>query len=66
MEGLMPTFDVNGGNNCNGDGWGNWGGALIGGAIGGAVGSGWWGGNRNNNGGGNCCAPGPANLLWTV
>ena len=52
MEGLMPTFDVNGGNNCNGDGWGNWGGALIGGAIGGAVGSGWWGGNRNN---GQCC-----------
>ena len=33
MEGLQPTFDVNGNN--NGDGWGNWGGALIGGAIGG-------------------------------
>lgn len=51
MSGLMPTFDVNGGNNC-GDGWGNWGGALIGGAIGGAVGAG-WNGNRN----GNCCTP---------
>lgn len=48
MEGLMPTFDVNGGN--NNDGWGNWGGALIGGAIGGAVGSA-WNGNRWNNGG---------------
>lgn len=47
MEGLMPTFDVNGNNN-NG-GWGNWGGALIGGAIGGAFGSGW-----NNNRNGNC------------
>lgn len=52
MSGLTPVLDVNGGNNCNGDGWGNWGGALIGGAIGGAVGSGWWGGNRNN---GQCC-----------
>lgn len=51
MEGLMPTFDVNGGNNCNNDGWGNWGGALIGGAIGGAVGSA-WNGNRWNNGNG--------------
>ena len=48
MEGLMPTFDVNGGN--NNDGWGNWGGALIGGAIGGAVGSA-WNGNRWNYGG---------------
>ena len=48
MEGLMPTFDVNGGN--NNDGWGNWGGELIGGAIGGAVGSA-WNGNRWNNGG---------------
>ena len=53
MEGLMPTFDVNGGN-CNNDGWGNWGGALIGGAIGGAVG-GAWNGNRWNNGGNCCC-----------
>ena len=56
MEGLMPTFDVNGGNNCNGDGWGNWGGALIGGAIGAWAGSA-WGGNRWNNGGG-CCGNG--------
>lgn len=47
-EGLQPTFDING-NNGNG-GWGNWGGALIGGAIGGAFGSGW---NRNGNNG-NC------------
>lgn len=46
MEGLMPTFDVNG----NGDGWGNWGGALIGGAIGAWAGSA-WNGNRWNNGG---------------
>ena len=38
MEGLQPTFDING---C-----GNWGGALIGGAIGGAVGSAW---SRNGN-----------------
>ena len=53
MEGLMPTFDVNGGNSNN-DGWGNWGGALIGGAIGGAVG-GAWNGNRWNNGGNCCC-----------
>ena len=63
MTGLTPTFDVNGGNNCNGDGWGNWGGALIGGAIGGAVGSGWWGGNRNSNGGGNCCCAGPGQFI---
>lgn len=55
MSGLMPTFDVNGGNNCNGDGWGNWGGALIGGAVGGAVGSAW--GNRSYNNG-NCCNSG--------
>lgn len=50
MEGLMPTFDVNGGNNGCGDGWGNWGGALIGGAIGAWAGSA-WNGNRWNNGG---------------
>lgn len=53
MDGLQPTFDINGNNN----GWGDWGGALIGGAIGGAVGSA-WNGNRWNNGGcggGNCC-----------
>lgn len=62
MEGLQATYDLNGGNNCN-DGWGNWGGALIGGAIGGAVGSGWWGGNRNNNGGGNCCCAGPGQFI---
>ena len=51
MEGLTPTFDVSGNNNCNG-GWGNWGGALIGGAIGGAFGSGW---NNNRNGNCGCC-----------
>ena len=51
MEGLQPTFDINGNNGC-----GNWGGALIGGAIGGAVGSAWSrNGNWNNNGG--CCNP---------
>lgn len=52
MEGLQPTFDING-NNC---GMGNWGGALIGGAIGGAVGSAW---NRNGNwnNAGACCNP---------
>lgn len=59
MSGLMPTFDVNGGNNCNGDGWGNWGGALIGGAIGGWAGSA-WGGNRWGNNGGQCCGGGAA------
>lgn len=52
MEGLMPTFDVNG-NNGNG-GWGNWGGALIGGAIGAAFGSGWNNNNRNGNCGSGC------------
>lgn len=47
MDGLQPTIDING----NNGGWGNWGGALIGGAIGAAFGSGW-----NNNGrNGNCC-----------
>ena len=49
MEGLQPTFDINGNNN----GWGNGWGALVGGAVGGAVGSAW---NRNNNGN-NCCNP---------
>lgn len=48
MEGLQPTFDING--NDNG-GWGNWGGALIGGAIGAWAGSA-WNGNRWNNGNG--------------
>ena len=61
MEGLMPTFDVNGGN--NNDGWGNWGGALIGGAIGGAVGSA-WNGNRWTNGGNcGCGCSGPAQFI---
>lgn len=51
MEGLQPTFDINGNNN----GWGNGWGALVGGAVGGAVGAGW---NRNNNwNNGNCCNP---------
>lgn len=48
MDGIMPTMSLNDGNNSGG--WGNWGGALIGGAIGAAFGSGW-----NNNRGGNCC-----------
>lgn len=48
MDGLQPTFDINGNNN----GWGNGWGALVGGAVGGAVGSA-WNGNRWNNGG-NC------------
>lgn len=43
MDGLQPTIDIGGNNN---GGWGNWGGALIGGAIGAAFGSGW----NNNNG----------------
>lgn len=52
MEGLQPTFDING---CNNNGWGNGWGALVGGAVGGAVGAGW---NRNNNwNNGNCCNP---------
>lgn len=50
MEGLMPTFDVNGNNN------GGWGSAAAGAFAGGLVGS-WfsngWGGNGRN--GGNCC-----------
>ena len=44
MEGLMPTFDVNG----NNDGWGNWGGSLIGGAIGAFAGSAWNGSRWNS------------------
>ena len=43
MDGLQPTIDIGGNNN---GGWGNWGGALIGGAIGAAFGSGW----KNKNG----------------
>ena len=64
MEGLQPTFDVNG--NDNG-GWGNWGGALIGGAIGGAVGSA-WNGNRWNTGCGNggCCNNGNQYVMDTL
>ena len=51
MDGLQPTFDINGNNN----GWGNGWGALVGGAVGGAVGAGW---NRNNNwNNGGCCNP---------
>lgn len=50
MEGLMPTFDVNGNNNVG------WGGAAAGALVGGLVGS-WfgngWGGNGRGNG--NCC-----------
>lgn len=49
MDGLQPTFDING----NNTGWGNGWGALIGGAVGGAVGAGWNRNNWNNNG---CCA----------
>lgn len=33
MDGLQPAIDIGGNNN---GGWGNWGGALIGGAIGAA------------------------------
>ena len=55
MEGLQPTFDINGNNN----GWGNGWGALVGGAVGGAVGAGW---NRNNNwNNGGCCNTGCCN-----
>lgn len=50
MEGLQPTFDING----NNDGWGNGWGALIGGAVGGAVGSAWNGNRWQGNG---CCSP---------
>ena len=54
MEGLQPTFDINGNNN----GWGNGWGALVGGAVGGAVGAGW---NRNNNWNNGCCNTGCCN-----
>lgn len=64
MSGLIPTFDVNGGNNCNG-GWGNWGGALIGGAIGGAVGAG-WNGNRNGCCNTGCCNNGDQYVMDTL
>ena len=49
MEGLVPTFDMNQNNE-----WGNGWSALIGGAIGGALGTNW---NRNNCNTGNCCNP---------
>lgn len=49
MEGLQPTFDINGGNNC-----GNWGGTAIAAAVGGAIGAAWNGNRWNNNGNGNC------------
>lgn len=54
MDGLQPTFDINGNNN----GWGNGWGALVGGAVGGAVGAGW---NRNNNWNNGCCNTGCCN-----
>lgn len=60
MEGLMPTFDVNGNGNCN-NGWGGAGGAFAGALVGSALFNGGWGGfgggwgNRGGNcGGGNC------------
>lgn len=56
MEGLQPTFDINGGNNNA------WGGPTIGAVIGAAVGSAWGNGRWNNNGncgcGGNSCGCG--------
>lgn len=55
MDGLQPTFDING---CNNNGWGNGWGALVGGAVGGAVGAGWNRNNWNNNG---CCNTGCCN-----
>lgn len=54
MEGLMPTFDVNGGNN-NGYGWGGAGGAFAGALVGSIFGNGWGGGWGNNRGGGCGC-----------
>lgn len=56
MDGLQPTFDLNGGNN----GFGNWGGALIGGAIGAWAGSGW---GNNRYGCGNSCG---SDMLMTT
>lgn len=57
MEGLMPTFDVNGGN-CN-NGWGGAGGAFAGALVGSALFGGGWGGfggwgNRAGGCGGGC------------
>lgn len=53
MEGLMPTFDVNGNGNNNG-----WGGAAAGAFAGGLIGSwfsnGWGGNGFGNRNGGNC------------
>ena len=60
MEGLVPTFDVNGGNN---NGWGTGWGGLIGGAIGAAVGSGW---NRNGWGNGGCGGCGDQYIMDTL
>lgn len=54
MEGLMPTFDVNGNNNGNW-GWGSGVGAFAGAALGSMFfngGWGGWGGNRGGCGGG--------------
>lgn len=60
MEGLQPTFDING----NNDGWGNGWGALVGGAVGGAVGAA-WNGNRWNTGncGNGCSCNNGANFI---
>lgn len=62
MDGLQPTFDING-NNGN---WGNWGGALIGGAIGGAFGAGWNNNRNNGNCGCGCNNPGDQFIMDTL
>lgn len=55
MEGLVPTFDVNG-NNGNGYGWGGAGGAFAGALVGSIFGNGGWGSGWGNRGGnGACC-----------
>lgn len=61
MEGLQPTFDINGGNNCN------WGSSAIGAAVGGAIGAAWGNGRWNNNGNcGNGCGCGDQYIMDTL
>ncbi len=60
MDGLVPTFSVNGdGNGVNG-GWGDAIGAFAGALFGSWWGNGWGGGFGNNGGNGGCCNSAPS------
>lgn len=61
MDGLVPTFSVNGdGNGYNGGGWGDAVGAFAGALIGSWWGNGWGGGFGNGGGNGGCCGSAPS------